>query len=92
MLEGQDVVTTTPATARLDDQATTRLDGPDEQRVRQTLLRLRDRLDGRVEPELLEARVRAVFASFAGAQVREFVPILVERAVRKEFARLRDDP
>ena len=78
MHDGQDVIPATRPAVRADEA--------EEQRVTQTIRRLRERFGGAVEPELLEARVRAFFTRFEGAQVREFVPILVEREVRKELA------
>ncbi|HEY7133699.1 MAG TPA: hypothetical protein VIB48_01410 [Acidimicrobiia bacterium] len=61
-------------------------------RVTQTVGRLVDRFGDMVAPEFLEARVRALYATFDRAQVREFVPILVEREVMRELAALRRRP
>ncbi len=60
-------------------------DSDDEARVLRTVGRLHERFPDRVEPTVLEARVRTRFASFDGAPVREFVPILVEREIRTEL-------
>jgi hypothetical protein len=59
----------------------------DEDKVLRTVERLRDRFDGSVDADLLENRVRAVFTHFETAPVQEFVPILAERELRREFER-----
>ena len=58
-----------------------------DERVERTIDRLIARFADRIEPTALEARVRERFASFVGAQVQEFVPILVEREIRHELLR-----
>lgn len=57
----------------------------DEARVMRTVGRLRERFADRVEPAVLEARVRARFATFDGVHVRDFVPIIVEREMTTEL-------
>jgi hypothetical protein len=42
-------------------------------------------LDGGVPTELIEERVRRAFATFEDATIRDFVPILVRGAVRREL-------
>jgi len=41
-----------------------------------------------VDPRVVQARAREVFASFAGARVQAFVPILVEKRLRATFRAL----
>jgi hypothetical protein len=40
------------------------------------------RVDARIPRHTVRARVRREFESFAGARVRQFVPVFVERRVR----------
>jgi hypothetical protein len=84
MRDGHDVIDGARPSVRVDDR--------EELRVMQTVGRLTDRFGDTIRPELLEARVRAFYATFEGAQVREFVPILVEREVMRELAALRRRP
>ena len=62
-------------------------DGTQEDKVLRTVGRLRERLEGSADLDLLEDRVREFFARFETAPVQEFVPILVERELRKELLR-----
>ena len=65
--------------------ATTGSEAPHNDRVLRTIRRLSDHLGPQVERDVIEARVRALYSSFATATVHDFVPILVEREIRKEF-------
>jgi hypothetical protein len=62
-------------------------DGPDEKQILEILRAVGDRFGPTIGSELLEARVRALYSSFAHARVHHFVPILVERELKKEFYR-----
>ena len=56
-----------------------------DERVMRTVRRLCDRFGTRVKLDELEVLVRAQFARFEDATVHDFVPILVEREVRREL-------
>jgi hypothetical protein len=67
------------------------VESPEERQLQQQLAELESRLLAQyVDQGVNENRVRAtlerVRASFAGARVRTFLPILVERAARRELA------
>lgn len=55
--------------------------------------RMREAFASRVSGRDIDERVRAAYHRFDGSKVREFVPLLVENAVRRELlAGLRADP
>ena len=60
---------------------------PHDEHVSRTIRRLSDHFGRHVTRDVIEARVRALYSSFATATVHDFVPILVERQLRREFRR-----
>jgi hypothetical protein len=65
------------------------LDGPAPAAEAQAVGRVAEALRTRfpqVPAEAIAAKVRSAHDEFAGAPIREFVPVLVERRVRAELA------
>ena len=57
----------------------------EQQAIEQVIDRLSRRFAGTPKDEIAD-RVHAEFDSFAGSRVRDFIPILVERAARDSLA------
>jgi hypothetical protein len=55
--------------------------------MEQVVFRLREAYASRVSEREIGERVQEVFHRFDGSKVREFIPLLVENAVRRELVR-----
>ena len=53
-----------------------------EHRLEQEKALLRTSFGARVPADVLDAAIEATVASFAGARIQEYVPVLVHRTVR----------
>ncbi|MFC7622969.1 three-helix bundle dimerization domain-containing protein [Microlunatus sp. GCM10028923] len=58
----------------------------EEQEIDAVLERLRQRFSG-IEPDAIESTLRAVHQRFEGNPIRDYVPLLVERAATSELNR-----
>jgi hypothetical protein len=61
------------------------IESPEERQLQQQLAELESRLLAQYVENRVRATLERVRARFAGARVRTFLPILVERAARREL-------
>ena len=60
--------------------------GDDEHHIEVVVRRLRATIDKVVPDEVIEERVRASFAEWRAAPIRDFIPLLAERRARETLS------